>query len=198
MRATASVAPADCAAAHGSAPGRRSNSPRTTWAELPLRVFSLDVLEWRIAWRVAARSLGDVQRPPDCPPTQLRNTETGPSHWAIARSPAGDTVVAKSGIWNYSAGIQKFAARHHAASTAVACVEGSLESIATSVRSTRGGSQLGAGGTARAYARQRSPPGESNDLSQILLRSAVLLAGSVGESRSAGTSFKAGAISESA
>jgi len=45
QRATESVAPADCAAAHGCAPARRSNSRRSKWAELLLCVFSLDVLD---------------------------------------------------------------------------------------------------------------------------------------------------------
>jgi hypothetical protein len=44
-RAAANVALADCAAAHGGAPERKSNSQRSTWAELLLRVFSIDVLE---------------------------------------------------------------------------------------------------------------------------------------------------------
>ena len=42
--ATASATPADCARAHGPDAKRRSNSPRSTWAQLLQRVFAIDVL----------------------------------------------------------------------------------------------------------------------------------------------------------
>jgi hypothetical protein len=44
-RAAANAVQAECAAANGGAPECRSDSQRSTWAELLLRVFSIDVLE---------------------------------------------------------------------------------------------------------------------------------------------------------